>query len=150
MFFQNTIIYLQLVESYKLRTRLPQQRNAALPCSCILKVATRACSFHCFCSCIFPAIDEIVSLQSEILLSTTMNVYDDGAEHLLKERQEMLLQILAAAKPLNGNGFFNVDRPMIMSIISAAITYIIIMVQFNMSEKLPSCSPCLTLNQTTL
>ena len=89
--------------------------------------------------CIFPAFDEIGSLQSEILLTTTMDVCDDVAEHLLKERQEMLVQMLATAKPLNGNGLFNVDRPMIMSIISAAVTYIIILVQFNMSEKSPTC-----------
>ena len=65
---------------------------------------------------------------------------DERAEYVLKERQEMLESILAKAKPLNGKGFFNVDRPMMMSIVSAATTYIIILVQFNMSENSPSCS----------
>ena len=71
-------------------------------------------------------------------MAKTSDIYDENAEHLLKERQDMLASILAMAKPLNGKGYFNVDRPMVMSIFSSAITYIIILVQFNMSENTPS------------
>lgn len=73
-------------------------------------------------------------------MARTTDILDEGTEHLLKKRQEMLVSVLAEAKPLNGKGFFNIDRPMIVSIFSAAITYIIILVQFNMAEKSPSCS----------
>jgi 7tm Chemosensory receptor len=41
---------------------------------------------------------------------------------------------LSRAKPLSGLGFFFIDKPMIVSIIGAAITYIIVLLQFNMSE----------------
>lgn len=78
----------------------------------------------------------------------TVDIFDEKAEDMLKERQEMLASILGEAQPLNGKGFFNVDRPTIMSIFSVAITYIIILVQFNMAEKPPAC-PSLTNNTTT-
>ena len=89
----------------------------------------------------FSAFDEIGNLESELFLARSSDIFDEKAEHLLKERQEMLASILAVATPFNGKGCFNVDRPMVMSIFSAAITYIIILVQFNMSENTPSCPP---------
>jgi hypothetical protein len=96
------------------------------------------------------AFDKINNLQSEIFLARSMDIYDDITERQLKERQEMLASMLVVAKPLNGKGFFNVDRPMMISIISAATTYIIILIQFNMSEKTTSCAPCSLINQTIL
>jgi len=75
------------------------------------------------------------NLHSEIFLARNTNILDESTERLLKERQEILASILVVAKPINGKGFFNVDRPMMMSILSAATTYIIILVQFNITEK---------------
>lgn len=94
------------------------------------------------------AFDEINNLQSEIILARSTKILDEMDERQLKERQEMLATMLVVAKPLNGKGFFNIDRPMIMSILSAAITYIIILVQFNMSEKAPGCSISSQTNKT--
>lgn len=59
---------------------------------------------------------------------------DEPADQLIHQRQNTLVAILSRAKPLTGQGFFNVDSSMIMSIIGAAVTYIIVLLQFNMSE----------------
>jgi hypothetical protein len=72
-------------------------------------------------------------------LYKTEECFDERLEGLLKERQEMLSAILATAKPVTGQGYFSIDKPMITSIIGAATTYIVVLVQFNMSEK-PVCS----------
>jgi hypothetical protein len=70
-----------------------------------------------------------------MFLKKVDGVVDGQLESLLKERQEILSSILSTAKPISGQGFFNVERPMVTSIIGAATTYIVILVQFNMSEK---------------
>jgi hypothetical protein len=74
-------------------------------------------------------------LKLEIFLDKADDGYDERSESLLKERQDMLFSILSSVKPMTGHGYFNIDKPMITSIIGAAITYIVILVQFNMSEK---------------
>ena len=61
--------------------------------------------------------------------------YDEAAEELIQLKQNALVALLSRAKPLTGRGYFNVDRPMIISIMGAAITYIIVLLQFTLSEK---------------
>jgi hypothetical protein len=39
------------------------------------------------------------------------------------------------ARPMTGRGFFNIDYPMVTSIMSAATTYIFVLIQFKMAEK---------------
>jgi 7tm Chemosensory receptor len=86
----------------------------------------------------FPAYETINDVQSDIFLYKTEETCDNRLESLLKERQEMLSSILSTAKPVTGQGFFSIDRPMITSIIGAATTYIVVLIQFNISEK-PIC-----------
>ena len=74
-------------------------------------------------------------MRDAIVLKPPREDCNEAEESLLKERQEMLITILSTAKPLSGKGFFNLDRPLMTSMISAATTYIVVLVQFNMSEK---------------
>ena len=60
---------------------------------------------------------------------------DEATEQLIQQKQNALMSILSRAKPLTGRGYFNVDRQMIISVIGAATTYIIVLLQFNLSEK---------------
>ena len=73
-------------------------------------------------------------MHAEIHLSKSNEEFKESDETLLKSRQEMLISILSTAKPLTGYGFFNVDRTLVTSMISAATTYIVVLIQFNMSE----------------
>ena len=75
------------------------------------------------------------NLRREILMGPLTDNEDLDDEDLVQRRQNVLLSCLALAKPVHGQGFFNVNRPMITSIIGAATTYIVVLVQFNMSEK---------------
>ena len=73
-------------------------------------------------------------MHAEIHLSKSNEEFKESDETLLKSRQEMLISILSTAKPLTGYGFFNVDRTLVTSMISAATTYIVVLLQFNISE----------------
>ena len=42
---------------------------------------------------------------------------------------------MATAKPINGLGFFVIDKPMVTSFVGVATTYIVVLVQFNLSEN---------------
>ena len=77
----------------------------------------------------------ISRMHAEMLLSKSTEESKEADETLLKSRQEMLISILSTAKPLTGYGFFNVDRTLVTSMISAATTYIVVLIQFNMSES---------------
>jgi hypothetical protein len=59
----------------------------------------------------------------------------DISECLIQRRRETLVSILSTAKPLHGRGFFCVNHSIVTSIIGAATTYIVVLVQFNISEK---------------
>jgi hypothetical protein len=83
-----------------------------------------------------PAFDTIGQLQEEILIKLPSETNcSEEAESLLEQRQDVLISILSRAKPLSGLGFFFIDKPMIVSIIGAAITYIIVLLQFSLSEN---------------
>ena len=73
-------------------------------------------------------------MHAEIHLSKSNEEFKESDETLLKSRQEMLISILSTAKPLTGQGFFNVNRTLVTSMISAATTYIVVLLQFNISE----------------
>ena len=73
-------------------------------------------------------------MHAEMLLSKSTEESKEADETLLKSRQEMLISILSTAKPLTGQGFFNVNRTLVTSMISAATTYIVVLLQFNISE----------------
>ena len=81
------------------------------------------------------AYEAISHLKDEIQFVSTNERSDEVAENMLLLRQNALVSILSRAKPLTGRGYFNIDKPMTMSIIGAATTYIIVLLQFNMSEK---------------
>ena len=76
----------------------------------------------------------ISRMHAEMLLSKSTEESKEADETLLKSRQEMLISILSTAKPLTGQGFFNVNRTLVTSMISAATTYIVVLLQFNISE----------------
>ena len=81
------------------------------------------------------AQDVISQLADDILFMPVQESYDEATDQLIHQRQYALVAILSRAKPLSGEGYFNVDRSMIMSVIGAAITYIIVLLQFNLTEK---------------
>jgi 7tm Chemosensory receptor len=93
------------------------------------------CQYWFDFSTLFLAFETIGSLQDEILMSPMEENCCEEDESLLQQKQHALTSILSRAKPLMGEGFFNADKPMIMSVMGAAITYIIVLLQFNMSEK---------------
>ena len=51
------------------------------------------------------------------------------------QKRTILSSILATAKPINGLGFFVIDKPMVTSFVGVATTYIVVLVQFNLSEN---------------
>ena len=83
----------------------------------------------------YTALKAIDQLQDEILFMHSIDNCDEATEQLIQQRQNVLVSILYRAKPLTGRGFFNVDKSTIISIIGAAVTYIIVLLQFNLSEN---------------
>jgi hypothetical protein len=59
----------------------------------------------------------------------------EDSENIIQRRREALVSILSTATPLHGRGFFNVNHSIVTSIVGAATTYIVVLVQFNISEK---------------
>ena len=73
-------------------------------------------------------------------MSTEEDRKDPGGLNFY-QRQQALVSILVRAKPLTGQGYVSVDKPMVISIIGAATTYIIVLLQFSLAEKpLASCN----------
>ena len=75
---------------------------------------------------------------------------DLATDELIRGRQNTLVSIVSRAKPFTGVGYFNIDGRMIVSIIGAATTYIIVLVQFRMSETSSTCAINVTFNKTKL
>jgi hypothetical protein len=50
-------------------------------------------------------------------------------------RRNELVAMLKTAEPMNGNGFFDVNNSVMTSIIGAATTYIVVLLQFDLSEQ---------------
>ena len=80
------------------------------------------------------AFEAIHNFKTEILLAPKDIVMSDELEDLVQRRRDTLVSILSTAKPLHGKGYFIVDNTIITAIVSAATTYIVVLVQFNMSE----------------
>jgi len=59
----------------------------------------------------------------------------DYSESFIQRQLDTLVSILSTARPLHGRGFFHVNHSIITSIVGAATTYIVVLVQFNISEK---------------
>ena len=97
------------------------------------------------------AYEAISQLQDEIEFMPVMEECDKATDELIRQRKNELVSILSRAKPLTGGGYFNVDSPMIISVIGQATTYIIILVQFNTSEKPATCpNSVIALNTTSV
>ena len=77
--------------------------------------------------------------KKEVTLSYTAT---GDCENLLKLRREVLTSILDSTVPLNGHGFFLVNNSILSSVVGAAITYIVVLLQFGMSEKSPGSKTC--------
>ena len=56
-------------------------------------------------------------------------------EIVAQMRRNELLLMLDSATPLSGAGYFSVKKSVVTSIIGAATTYIVVLVQFNLSEQ---------------
>ena len=52
---------------------------------------------------------------------------------LYAKKQLLLFQEIESVGPLTGLGFFEIERNILTSMVSTAVTYIIILVQFKMS-----------------
>jgi hypothetical protein len=83
----------------------------------------------------FLAFETINNFKTEILMAHTDDDISDNSESLMERRHETLVSILNTASPLHGQGFFNVNHSIATSLVGAATTYIVALVQFNMSEK---------------
>jgi hypothetical protein len=90
-----------------------------------------------------------MQLKREILMKTAKDTSDD---EIVQLRKEILISLLSSAVPLNGKGYFEVGNSIVTSIIGAATTYIVVLVQFNISEKSSCLLPIIedsSLNKTT-
>jgi hypothetical protein len=81
------------------------------------------------------AFEAINNFKTELLMVQMDDDISDKSENLIQRRYETLVLILGTAKPLNGKGFFDVNHLIITSIVGAATTYIVVLLQFNMSES---------------
>ena len=85
--------------------------------------------FHLFS---FKGFKMITNCQKEIVMLPN-GVF--GEEDTIQKQKEILISILSSASPLNGKGYFQVNNSIITSVIAAATTYVVVLVQFNISEK---------------
>ena len=83
----------------------------------------------------FLAFETINNLRTEVLMAHVDEDISDQSEDLIQRRRETLASILSTAKPLHGRGFFNINNSIVTTIVGAATTYIVVLVQFNMAEK---------------
>ena len=82
--------------------------------------------------CTVSAFEAINKAKTEVTLS---NSATGDAENLFKLRREVLISILDSSKPLNGRGFFQVNNSIVTSVVGAATTYIVVLMQFGISER---------------
>ena len=96
------------------------------------------------------AFETITNVKKDILMKTGKVYFPE--EEIVQQKKEILISILSSAIPLNGNGYFQVKNSIVTSIIGAATTYIVVLVQFKISENsldfktLQDCN----LNQSTI
>ena len=78
------------------------------------------------------SVDEIFRDDSDV----TRDQSDVGVGEIVAHlRRNELLSILDSATPLSGAGYFSVKKSAVTSIIGAATTYVVVLVQFNLSEQ---------------
>ena len=103
----------------------------------ILALATLMTGFILRCyriaSVSHKAFATIQTAKKEIILEP-MKMYSDYDDTTLQMRRNELVAILDTAQPLNGYGFFVVNYSVITSIIAAATTYVVVLLQFDLSE----------------
>jgi 7tm Chemosensory receptor len=80
----------------------------------------------------FSAYETIRESKTEIILSNSLK---NENEELFKIRRETIFSILDESVPLNGKGFFEVNNSTVTGVIGAAITYIVVLLQFSISEQ---------------
>jgi len=71
-------------------------------------------------------------MASELRMKLT-NMKEEEGSSRQKEEANIVLQELERRGPLSGLGFFTIERSTITGMLSTAVTYIIILVQFRMS-----------------
>lgn len=72
---------------------------------------------------------------------TLLNTATGETEKLFKLRRDILVSILESSVPLNGRGFFQVNNSILTSVVGAATTYIVVLMQFGMSETANNGKP---------
>jgi len=78
------------------------------------------------------AFDVIQNAKVDIIMKSS------NLDHLNLEvlhKVKTLESILTTAKPLNGNGYFKVLNTTQTSVAGALATYLVVLIQFNFSEK---------------
>jgi hypothetical protein len=78
------------------------------------------------------------------------NSRENQTEGTFRFRRETLLSILNTSIPLNGSGYFQVNNSVVTSVIGAATTYIVVLLQFNISEQEPNKEQSVTSNNSFL
>ena len=75
----------------------------------------------------FEALQEMKrNFQEKFLTSTS-----DGE----RQKWQYLIMSLSEVRPLSGAGYFDISRGTLTSMLSVSLTYVIIMVQFQLSES---------------
>lgn len=80
-------------------------------------------------------VDEIFRDDSNVTRDQSDVGVVGGGEIVAHLRRNELLSILDSATPLSGAGYFSVKKSAVTSIIGAATTYVVVLVQFNLSEQ---------------
>ena len=60
---------------------------------------------------------------------------EESDEETFTIRRNILFSFLSTPVPLNGMGFFQVNHSTMTSVIGAATTYLVVLLQFNISEE---------------
>ena len=92
-----------------------------------------------------PAIFVLASMVFRMLFITNVcegayNAVKDSIKKIIcheiinEKRIQIIVERMKTIEPLSGNGFFEVKKPTVTTIIGAAVTYMIILVQFKLSE----------------
>jgi hypothetical protein len=91
----------------------------------------RYCETAKKCDKAFAAIDAV---KKQIVLQP-LEFENEFEESVIQMRRNELVAILETARPLTGCGFFVVNNSVLTSIIGAATTYIVVLIQFSLTEQ---------------
>jgi hypothetical protein len=80
----------------------------------------------------FAAYETIRESKIEIILANSSKT---GNKEVFKIQRETIFSILDTSVQLNSEGFFQVNNSTVTAVIGAAITYIVVLLQFSISEQ---------------